>query len=74
VEEWKEGQIRLAFKVERGFGLNGKGDGFCYKNVLSPYMHIHALGERRWVSTWQEKLNRTNWKKPFIAVVLLCFM
>ena len=46
VEEWKEGQISLAFKVERGFALNGKQDGFCYKNVLSPYTHIHALGER----------------------------
>jgi len=50
VEEWKEDQISLAFKVKRGFGFNGKRDGLCYKNVLSTYTHIHALGERRWAS------------------------
>ena len=44
VEEWKEDQISLAFEVERGFGLNGKRDCFCYKNLLPPYTHIYALG------------------------------
>ena len=55
VEEWKEDQISLAFKVERGFGFNGKRDGLCYKNVLSTYTHIHALGERRWASALVKK-------------------
>jgi cobyrinic acid a,c-diamide synthase len=55
VEEWKEDQISLVFKVERGFGFNGKRDGFCYKNVLSTYTHIHALGERRRASTLARK-------------------
>ena len=55
VEEWKEDQISLAFKVERGFGFNGKRDGLCYKNVLSTYTHIHALGEKRWASALVKK-------------------
>lgn len=55
VEEWKEDQISLVFKVERGFGFNGKRDGLCYKNVLSTYTHIHALGERRWASALVRK-------------------
>jgi len=55
VEDWKEDQISLAFKVERGFGFNGKRDGLCYKNVLSTYTHIHALGEKRWASALVKK-------------------
>ncbi len=38
----------LAFLVRRGYGVDGKGDGFCYKNVLATYTHIHALGVRKW--------------------------
>jgi cobyrinic acid a,c-diamide synthase len=55
VEKWKEDQISLAFKVERGFGFDGKRDGLCYKNVLSTYTHIHALGEKRWARALVKK-------------------
>jgi hypothetical protein len=47
VEEWKKDQIRLAFKVERGFGLNGKPDGFCYKDVLSPLYAYSCPGRKK---------------------------
>ena len=55
VEAWEKDRVNLAFKVKRGFGFNGKRDGLCYKNVLSTYTHIHALGERRWASALVRK-------------------
>jgi cobyrinic acid a,c-diamide synthase len=32
----------------RGEGLDGKGDGLCFKNTLATYSHIHALGTPAW--------------------------
>ncbi len=39
---------RAVFKVLRGEGIDGKKDGFCRKNVLATYTHIHAGGNRDW--------------------------
>jgi len=36
------------FEVKRGYGLNGKIDGLCYKNMLATYTHVHAAGTRQW--------------------------
>lgn len=55
VEYWKQDQLSLTFKVERGFGFDGRRDGLCYKNVLSTYTHIHALGEKRWAGALVRK-------------------
>ncbi|HIC90924.1 MAG TPA: hydrogenobyrinic acid a,c-diamide synthase (glutamine-hydrolyzing) [Syntrophaceae bacterium] len=40
--------ISLVFRVKRGYGLDGKRDGLCYKNVLATYSHVHALGTGEW--------------------------
>lgn len=44
----EEGKFAPAFKVRRGYGLDGKRDGLCYKNVLGTYSHLHALGTKGW--------------------------
>jgi len=44
----KEG-VYFAFKMRKGQGIMNKMDGFCYKNVLATYNHLHALGTREWV-------------------------
>ena len=41
-------ELTLAFKVRRGNGVDGKRDGFCYRNVLATYSHLHALGTKGW--------------------------
>lgn len=41
-------KLRFAFRVERGYGIDGKNDGLLYKNVLAAYNHIHALAVPRW--------------------------
>ena len=40
----------FAFKMKRGYGIDGKHDGLCYKNVLAAYTHLHALGTPNWAS------------------------
>ncbi|MFH0812589.1 MAG: cobyrinate a,c-diamide synthase [Pseudomonadota bacterium] len=50
IEAWKSDQVCFTFTVKRGFGFDGRRDGLCYKNVLSTYTHIHALGEKRWAN------------------------
>jgi len=39
----------FAFRMKRGSGIFEGMDGFCYRNVLATYTHLHALGTREWV-------------------------
>jgi cobyrinic acid a,c-diamide synthase len=48
VLEWRGKSEDLAFRMIRGGGLDGKGDGVCYKNTLATYSHIHAVGTPSW--------------------------
>ena len=52
VLSWKGKPENLAFRMVRGEGFDGKGDGLCYKNTLATYTHIHALG----TPSWAEKM------------------
>ncbi len=38
----------FAFRVRRGHGFDGDGDGICHRNVLACYTHVHALGTTTW--------------------------
>ena len=38
--------VDFAFKVKRGFGINGVYDGILKKNVLASYIHLHFLSNR----------------------------
>ncbi len=40
--------LRLAFRMERGTGFDGKRDGLTYKNVLASFCHFHAAGTPEW--------------------------
>ena len=42
------GRMRYAYHVTRGNGIDGRNDGFIYKNVLAAYMHLHARGVSSW--------------------------
>jgi len=42
------GEIKTAYEVLRGKGLDGKRGGLCYKNILAAFCHIHALGTPQW--------------------------
>jgi cobyrinic acid a,c-diamide synthase len=40
--------LDFAFRVRRGHGFDGRGDGLCCGHVLASYMHVHALGAEGW--------------------------
>lgn len=52
VENLERDKVQFAFKVTRGFGLDGKHDGLIYKNVLACYTHLHSIA----TPGWAEKL------------------
>jgi cobyrinic acid a,c-diamide synthase len=41
--------------MERGRGIIEKRDGFCRRNVLATYIHIHALGTPQWAPALVQK-------------------
>ncbi|MBF7081480.1 hydrogenobyrinic acid a,c-diamide synthase (glutamine-hydrolyzing) [Desulfallas sp. Bu1-1] len=41
-------KVRFAFRVTRGYGIDGTHDGVIYKNVLACYTHLHALSSPGW--------------------------
>ncbi len=47
--------LPLAYEVTRGGGIDGKGDGFVYKNVIGCYTHLHALGTPEWAEAMVRK-------------------
>lgn len=48
VLDMEESKLSFAFKVDRGYGMDGRRDGICRKNTLATYCHIHALGVKGW--------------------------
>jgi cobyrinic acid a,c-diamide synthase len=38
----------FAYRMRRGFGVNGLADGVIYKNMFAAYAHIHAWGVPEW--------------------------
>lgn len=45
---FKEGSAYLAMQMKRGLGIDGQKDGFCYRNILAMFSHIHAAGCPEW--------------------------
>ena len=48
VIRWQGEKESFIFAVNRGAGIIDGRDGFCYRNVLASYTHIHALGVPEW--------------------------
>jgi cobyrinic acid a,c-diamide synthase len=40
--------LTCAYRVTRGYGLDGARDGIVYKNVLASYTHLHTLSTPEW--------------------------
>jgi cobyrinic acid a,c-diamide synthase len=55
---WEGEKGQLAFRVERGSGIDGMRDGLCRKNVLASFTHLHALGTPRWA---EGLIERARW-------------
>ncbi len=42
------GNLRFAYLVKRGQGIQNQLDGIVYKNLFASYVHLHALGTPEW--------------------------
>ena len=42
------GDADYAYRVLRGHGINGKYDGYIYKNLLANYAHMRNVGNNHW--------------------------
>lgn len=45
---------KFAYKVERGFGVDGFHDGLIYKNLLANYSHMRNVGNNHWAERFVE--------------------
>jgi cobyrinic acid a,c-diamide synthase len=53
----EEAHSAFAFRVLRGYGMDGSRDGIWAKNALGTYVHLHALGEPAWAVAFMAKAN-----------------
>ncbi|MDH5256618.1 MAG: hydrogenobyrinic acid a,c-diamide synthase (glutamine-hydrolyzing) [Gammaproteobacteria bacterium] len=65
-------KIKYAYKVMRGFGIDGENDGVVYKNVLASYTHLRNVKHNKWASRFVEFVNNCKHKQiPAIKVAKL---
>lgn len=58
------GKVGTAYKVNRGYGIDGEMDGLIYKNVLAGYTHLHAVSKPQWAKNLVAQAveyKRTKW-------------
>jgi cobyrinic acid a,c-diamide synthase len=44
--------VKFAYQISRGHGIDGQRDGVLYKNVFAAYTHLHALGTPSWAEAF----------------------
>ena len=54
---------RFAFEVVRGTGIDGKNDGYVYKNLLACYSHQRSTGQNLWTQRFVDFIRRQ--KEPY---------
>ena len=43
-------ELKYAYEVKRGHGIDGHHDGIVYKNLLASYAHLRSLGAYNWAT------------------------
>ncbi|MCO5107043.1 MAG: cobyrinate a,c-diamide synthase [Burkholderiaceae bacterium] len=46
--------LRYAYRVKRGHGIDGTRDGIVHRNVLACYAHLRSVGGNRWPQRFVE--------------------
>jgi cobyrinic acid a,c-diamide synthase len=41
-------QLAFAYRVQRGFGIDGENDGLVYRNTLASYAHLRSVAGHDW--------------------------
>ncbi len=58
---------RFAYHVERGYGINGKRDGFLLHNLLASYTHLRTIGSCYWATRFVAFIQR---QQPLLTTQL----
>jgi cobyrinic acid a,c-diamide synthase len=45
-------EVKFAYRIRRGHGIDGQRDGVLYKNIFAAYTHLHALGTPSWAEAF----------------------
>jgi cobyrinic acid a,c-diamide synthase len=46
--------LRYAYRVKRGHGIDGTRDGIVHRNVLASYAHLRSVGGNLWPQRFVE--------------------
>ncbi|MFQ6122055.1 MAG: cobyrinate a,c-diamide synthase [Dehalococcoidales bacterium] len=60
----KSNDLKFAYRVRRGQGIDGRADGIVYKNVFAAYTHLHALGVSQWAEAFVSQALRERKCQP----------
>jgi len=44
-----DANVKYAYSMKRGSGIDGKHDGYIYKNLLANYAHLRDTSKHHWV-------------------------
>jgi cobyrinic acid a,c-diamide synthase len=60
---------QFAFQVLRGTGIDGKNDGYIYKNLLASYSHMRSVGGNDWVERFVAHVRACRAGSPAVTKV-----
>ncbi|MDH2917407.1 MAG: hypothetical protein PXX77_11100, partial [Gallionella sp.] len=52
--------MRFAYHVERGYGIDGERDGLVINNLLASYTHLRTIGSCYWATRFVAFVRRCN--------------
>jgi cobyrinic acid a,c-diamide synthase len=55
--------VRCAYAVKRGHGIDGQRDGIVVNNVLASYAHLRSVGDRGWAARFVDFVRRTDFRR-----------
>ena len=61
--------LTYAYEVKRGHGIDGKHDGFIYKNLLASYSHLRSVAGHNWAARFVEWSRKHRREVPRTAAV-----
>jgi cobyrinic acid a,c-diamide synthase len=50
--------IEFAYRVLRGYGVDGERDGIRYRNLLASYAHLRDTSRNHWAARYVEFVRR----------------
>jgi len=57
-------ELKFAYEVHRGSGIDGQFDGIVYKNVLGSYVHLRDVKNNRWVERFVDFVRQSQLARP----------